>query len=380
MGERKEGSNNKDSFAKDNLPSIQFKRKKMKSNTKLVIKSLIFFFIPIIISTVFSSLFLNIKYKEMVENMKEKIEKDDVVLEYSSLVDKVRNSLVTIASSKENLNQGKYIDGNTTGVIIESDGKILTNYSTIKDVKDIYVKLPFVGSEPIKADIIVANEDVDIAIIQVYYDEKLTPIKFASNDEVVEGERIALISNSIGSDYIDNIIPGVITSTNRKLSVHDKDYDLLEVNTPINIMNTGGVISNIKGELIGFASKKVTDDMNISNLYYALDLSSLEKIINYTNEIKNILGILEGGFIDNKKSGDNLMGLYVARINNTSELNESGLRPTDIIFEIDGEKINSISEVLKMLKNKKNGDNITCKVMRAGNVKEINIKLENINQ
>ena len=121
MGERKEVSNNRDNFEKDNLPSIQFKRRKMKSNAKLVIKSLVFFFIPIIISTIFSSLFLNIK--EMLKNMNEKVEKDNVILEYSNLVDKVKSSLVAIASSKENLNQGKYIEGNTTGIIIESDGK-----------------------------------------------------------------------------------------------------------------------------------------------------------------------------------------------------------------------------------------------------------------
>lgn len=365
---------------KESFSSIQFKTKKVKSTMKFITKLLMFFLGIIILAAILYSFFINIKYKEVLMEMNKKIESNNISQDYSYLIDKVKNSLVTISGSVENLSVDEFVEGNTTGVIIQSDGKILTNYSVIKDLSDIYVELPFVGSLPVKADIIIANEDIDIAIIQVDYEEELSPIKIASIKDTIEGESIALISNSTGSEYIDSIIPGIITSTNRKLNINDKQYDLIEVNTPINIMNTGGVISNTKGELIAVASKKATDTMSINGLYYALDLSSLEKIVNNTNEIKSILGILEGGFIENKENGDNLMGLYVARINANASSYESGLKPTDIIFEIDGEKINSINEVLKMLKSKKNGDTITCKVMRAGEVKELNIKLKNVNE
>lgn len=364
----------------DNFPSIQFKRKKVKSNVKIIIKFLRIFLICIILVIILYSSFINIKYKQNIIDMNNKIQNSNIILEYSSLIDKVKNSIVTISRSEENLSKGEFVEGNTTGIIIESDGKILTNYSVISDVNNIYVELPLIGSEPIKADVIVANKDIDIAIIKVYHDEELTPIKIAPRSDLIEGKRVALISNSTGSEYIDSVIPGVITSTNRKLNINDKSYDLVEVNTPINIMNTGGVISNANGELICIASKKATDDMNISGLYYALDLSSIEKVLNNTNEIKSILGILEGGFIENKENGDNFMGLYVARINLNNSSYESELKPTDIIFEIDGKKINNTNEVLKMLKNKKAGDNITCKVMRGGKEEEINIRLYNVNK
>ena len=365
-------------MSKEDFPSIQFKRKRFRAIGKFLKKFTTIFLVPIIISMIIYNIYLNIIYKEIIIDMKNKLECNEIALEYSSLIDNVKNSLVTISGSTESLSKDEFIEGNVTGIIIQADGKILTNYSQIKNLDDIYVELPFVGLDPIKADIIIANEDIDIAIIQVDYDEELTPIKIANRNNTIQGERIALISNSTGSEYVDSIIPGIITSTNRRLNINEKSYDLIEVNTPVNRMNTGGVISNSKGELIGVASKKVTDDMNVSGLYYALDLSSLDKIVNNTNEIKNMLGILEGGFIENRENGDNLMGLYVARISKEASSYESGLKPTDIIFEIDDKKINSIHEVLKMLKDKKNGDNITCKVMRAGEVKEISIKLKNI--
>lgn len=379
MNGRKDKLNKKDRFQESDLPSIQFKQKKIKVIAKTFIRYSILLFIASIIGTSLSSIIMDIKYKNLAEKINGKANNGDINIEYSNLIDKVRESIVTIGDSEEDLSQDKYIDGNVTGIIIESDGKILTSYSKIKNMKDVYVKLPNIDSSPIKADIIVFNEDIDMAIIQVLYKDELTPIKFASNSEKKEGESIVLVSNATGDDYIDNIIPGIITSTNRQLKVNGKNYDLLEVNTPINAINTGGIISNLKGELIGVASKKITDDMGNSGVYYAVDFSSLEKVVNSTNEIKDILGVIEGGFINDKNSQD-VVGLYVSRIKQNGSAYKCGLRPTDIIFEIDGQKINQISEILEMLKNKKNGDTITCKVMRAGQVKEIEIKLDSINK
>ncbi|MGG7059500.1 S1C family serine protease [Clostridium tertium] len=377
MNGRKEKLNKKDEFQDINLPSIQFKQKKIRSRVKIFIRYLILLSIAIIIGILVSSIIMNIKYKKLADKINNKTNSGDISIDYSNLIEKVRESIVTIGDSEDALNQDKYIDGNVTGIIIESDGKILTSYSKIKNMKDIYVKLPITDSEPIKGDVVAFNDDIDMAIIQVIYKEELMPIKFAQDSEKKEGESIVLISNATGDDYIDNIIPGIITSTNRQLNVEGKNYDLIEVNTPINTINTGGIISNLNGELIGVASKKVTDDVGNNGVYYAVNFSSLEKVVNSTNEIKDILGVLEGGFISDENT-TNVVGLYVSRINQNGIAYRSGLRPTDIIFEIDGQKINDISEILEMLKNKKNGDTITCKVMRDGQVEEIKIKLDSI--
>lgn len=377
MNKGKENINNNNNIQKENIPSIKFKRKKRKSTTILFTKIIFLIIITAGISTFFSTLVFNIKYKDLVDKMNKKMEDDNASLEYSNVINKVKDSLVTIGVSKESLTQNKYVDGNTTGIIIESSGKIVTNYSTIKDMKEIYVKLSFVGSEPLKAEIIFSNEGIDIAIIKVDCDEDLTPIKFASSDKIIDSQRILLISNSTSDEYIDNLVPGIVTSKNRKIDVENKNYNLFEVNTPINKFNTGGIISSLKGELIGVASKKLTDDMNISGLYYAIDLSSVGKVANYANKIKDMLGIIEGEFIKGN-SVDSCMEFYVARVNQNGNSYKAGLRPTDIILEIDGQKINKITQVFEMLKNKKNGDTVTCKVMRSGDVRDIEIILDNI--
>jgi serine protease Do len=370
---------NKEKFMDESFPSIQFKRKKIKSNIKIGSKIICLFIIAGLSGVFFSNLIIEKKYKDMSNKINKNIENGASSIDYSRLAEKLKKSLVTISDSKEHLTENLYFDNNSTGIIIDNDGKILTNYSKVKDLRQIYVKLSSIDSEPISAEFIVGNEELDMAIIQVNYSDELVPIKFASKSEKFEGQKIALISNSVGDDYIDNIIPGIITSTNRNLKIKNNTYELLELNTPITPINTGGIISNLDGELIGIASYKITSDMKQNGLYYAVDVSSLEEIINSTNEVKDILGVLEGGFI-NGKDRFTVVGFYVARIKRDSNSYKSGLRPTDIIFNIDGNEITSINQVSKILKNKKDGDTLNCKVMRDGEVRNLQIKLDSISQ
>ena len=374
----KKDNKNNNNLQGENNSSIKFVKRKLRYRTLELLKVLIFIFITVSISIGVFIIFFNYKYKELLNN-NNNIDSYNINKIYYNAIDNVKNSLVTVGGSKESLKENIYVDGNVTGIIIEDSGKIITNYSMIKNLKDIYVKLSFVNSEPIKGEIIFINEDIDIAIIKVNSKETLTPIKVAPSNEIIEGENILLISNSTSDEYIDNLVPGIITSSNRKLEVNNKKYNLIEVNTPINKFNTGGIISNLKGELIGIASRKITDHMNIEGLYYSIDLSSVEKIINYTNEIKYILGIAKGEFIEVNAS-ENYNGIYVTKVNENGDSYKSGLRPTDIIIEVDDKKFNDIREVSEMVKNKRNGDTVTCKVMRSGEIIEMDIILSNIKE
>lgn len=373
---KKDNKKNNDDFQGENISSIKFMKRKLRYRTLALLKTLIFILITASISIVVFIIVFNYKYKGLLNN-RNNIDSYNINENYYNAIENVKNSLVTVGGSKEALGENIYVDGNITGIIIEESGKIITNYSMIKNLKEIYVKLSFVNSEPIKAEIIFINEDIDIAVIKVNSEEALTPVKVAPSNEIIEGEKILLISNSTSDEYIDNLVPGIITSSNRQIEVNNKKYNLIEVNTPINKFNTGGIISNLNGELIGIASRKITDDMNIDGLYYSIDLSSVEKIINYTNEIKDILGIIEGEFIE-VNTGEDYGGLYVTKVNKNGNSYKSGLRPTDIIIEIDDKRFNDIEEVVDMVKNKENGDTVTCKVMRSGDIIEMDIVLSNI--
>ena len=239
-------------------------------------------------------------------------------------------------------------------------------------MKEIYVKLPFVGSDPIKAEIRFTNEDMDMAIIKINYKYELTPISFASEVYNIPGKPVVLMGNVTANDYIDSIMPGVITSTNRYITENGKKYSLIESNIPINEINTGGIIVNLKGELIGIPSEKVTKIFNREGLYYAIDLTSLAMLSDYTNEMKEILGIYDCGFIDENIYGFGV-GLQIVEVNKSKNPDGLGLQEGDILLQIDGEKITNSYLVLK---NKRVGDTITYKIIRDKEIKDLTIQLK----
>lgn len=353
-----------------NTSSIQITRRKSKFNLHSLNKILISIVCLILVGSLAFSIFINIKYKKMFEEVQKKVSEGNILTDYSDVIDIVRKSLVTIGENKEDVQSNKYIEGNSTGVIVDKSGKILVNYSKIKGLKEIYVKLPFVGIEPIRAEVRVVNKDMDIAIIKVDYKDELTPIKFSSEDYKIEGKAIALISNSRFSEYVDSIIPGVITSTNRYIIQNNKKYNLIESNIPINKLNLGGVIVNLKGELIAIPSEDISKRFNAEGAYYSIDMTSLGEIADYISRVKEILGILEGGFID-QSIEEHKIGFYIAKLENNSSLSGNSLKNMDILLEVEGVKISNSYEVLK---NKKSGDTIKCKIVRDGEIKEIEIK------
>ncbi|WP_300386398.1 S1C family serine protease [Clostridium sp.] len=365
----------REEYIDENFPSIQFKIRRIKRNFRFCIKISSIFLLAIISGTLFSKYALRLKYQDSFNNFQDGVsfqsKEGTNTLEYSKIITKVKDSIVTIGESENNVSQNDYFINNSTGIIIDEYGKILTTYSNIKDIKSIYVKLPIKESKPIKAELIASDEKIDIAILKVESNYELKPVKLSNSIESIEGENVVLISNCVGDDYIDSIIPGIITSTNRKLNISGNKYNLLEVNIPINEMNTGGALLNINGELIGIASYKVSQEKNQQGLNYAINLNSLNKIISTSSEIKRILGVLEGGFINYDDNSESV-GLYIERVEGYYD---EGLRPTDILFEVNNSKVNSMDELYGILKSEKGKDNISCKVMRNGKIKELEIKL-----
>lgn len=360
----------------EELPSIQFRIRRIRRIINIFTKFCLFISVIGISTVILTGISMKYKYNEVMKLIEQKVQGEDMIFGYSEIINKVSNSLVTIGEKEENLKKGTYFKNNSTGIIIDKYGKILTSYSNIKNVDNIYVKLPINNSEPVVGKIIIGNEDLDIAIIQVNFDEELTPINFSNFEENLTGKRIALISNAVGDDYIDSIIPGIVTSTNRSLTIKNNIIPLLELNTNINEINSSGAIVNNKGELIGIASYKITKEINRDGLYYGLGLDVVKKIINSVNEIKDMLGIIDGGFVNNENNS-NISGFYVERIDQNSNAYKSGLRPTDIITSIENTEIKNISDLYRVLNKNKDKKIIKCDVLKYGEIKEIEIRTNN---
>ncbi len=360
----------------DRISNIIFEKKKStRSRVKLGVKIILYLAIAGILSSVISNIIIKNKYGGTIEQIKEIKENSDmVILDYTKIIKEVSKSLVSISDSKEKLTEDEYFEGNATGVIIDSSGIILTNYYAIKDRNNIYVKLSSVAAQPIKAKILVENEERNLSIIKIEFDGRLSPIKIAAPESIKEGQGIVVLGNAIGDEYVGSSIPGIITSQNEKIDLGEgKTQALLQINAPVNEKNTGGAICNSNGELIAIADLEITKKRNDYGLYYGVQMEELQEIINSTNTFKWLLGIVEGGVVADEMR--NFTGFYVQELTKNGSAYLAGIKPTDIIIEVDGYKVVNVDELIQLLHDKKKDDILHCKVLSEGKIKRIDIKI-----
>ena len=360
----------------DRISNIIFEKKNTnRARVKLGVKLILYVAIAGILGAIISNINIKSKYGGAIQQIREIKESTDmVILDYTKIIKEVSPSLVSISDSAEKLNEDQYFEGNVTGVIIDSSGIILTNYSGIKGKSDIYVKLSSVAATPIKAQILLENEARNLAIIKIEFDGELQPIKIADSDSIKEGQGIVVLGNAIGDDYIGSSIPGVITSKNEKITIEDgKEQSLLQINAPINEKNTGGAICNSNGELVGIADLSITNERNEDGLYYGLQMEEFKDIINSTNAFKRFLGIIDGGIVVDEVKG--FSGLYIQELDKAGSAYLAGIKPTDIIIEVDGYNVENADDLIQLLQNKKKDDILHCKVLSEGEMKNVDIKI-----
>ena len=360
----------------EKFPSIHFKVRKVNRITNLFLKICVLIVLAGITGGMVTELSIKSKYSEMVNTVHERIYSNEGPSSYQQTIDKIRKSIVSISDSEENLKNKIYSNHSSTGIIIDKYNKIITSYSNIKGLTDIYVKLPLSENEIARAELIIGDEDLDIAVIQISLDYNLEPVIFSTQETLLAGDDLMLVSNSIGDDYVDTVIPGVITSPNRKITIGKyNDINLLEINTNINDFNKSGGIFNSNGELIGVANQRITNKVNNRGLYYGIDKNLITSFVESVNKVKSYIGVIEGGFVEStEENGHN--GFYIERINTSSNGYDAGLRPTDIIYEIDGVKITSMNKMYIALKDKNNNDVVNCKIYKNGSLQDMQIVVQ----
>ena len=359
----------------DRIANIIFEKKNTtQARVKIGVKIILYLVTASFLGAMISGINVKNKYGEVMQQVKELSDNaDNVILDYTKVINEVSPSLVTISDDEDKLNNNSYFDGNVTGIIIDDSGIILTNYSTIKGKSDIYVKLSSVASRPIKAQILIEDESIDLAVIKIEFDGELKPIKLADSNTIKEGQAIVVLGNAIGDEYIGSSIPGIITSKNEKWDLDGKKYSLLQISAPIDEKNTGGAICNSKGELVGIAHLSITNEKNESGLYYGLQMKELQEMINSTNRFKSLLGIVEGGIVVDKERG--FSGFYIQELSKGGSAYMAGIKPTDIIVEIDDHEIVEADDIIVVLQDKQKDDILHCKVLSDGEMKYVDIKI-----
>ena len=260
--------------------------------------------------------------------------------------------------------------GSGSGIIINTDGYIVTNQHVIDGASEIEVILNTGNSYT--AELIGDDEKTDLAVLKIEpkAEEPLVAATLGDSTTVEVGELAVAIGNPMGMEYSGSVTAGIISAVNRTMSMENRTYNLLQTDAAINAGNSGGALINRFGEVIGINSVKLSSS-GIEGMGFAIAISEAKPII---NELMSS-GYVTGRPLVGISISETRYGLFISSVQEGSGAEEAGLKANDMIIEVDGTKVSSTSEINEIRDKKKPGDTLKFKIMRDGETKEIDVKL-----
>lgn len=274
-----------------------------------------------------------------------------------------------------------------SGVIITSDGYILTNNHVVSSSDSSYyyevseatkVTVSLYGSdETYEATIVGTDEQTDLAIIKIDA-ENLTPAELGDSSSAQVGEFVLAIGNPLGLDT--SVTSGIVSALERDITIDDgTTYHVLQTDCAINSGNSGGALVNSEGQVIGINTLKLAGT-GIEGVGFAIPINDttdvFEQLIEYGKVLRPYMGISGSNLSESTAQRYNLpVGVYVEDIAENSGAANSTLKKGDVITAVDGETITTMDE-LNAIKNKKEiGDTIKLTIYRSGEYIDIEITL-----
>jgi serine protease Do len=312
----------------------------------------------------------------------------------TTVAEKVGPSVVGIKSTSQNANEifgVQSSDGEGSGIIISSDGYILTNYHVIADVVNdktrsvrenakLEVFLPSRINKPYSATVKGYDSKTDLAVIQINA-TNLPTIEFGDSNNVKVGEQVIAVGNPGGLEYMGSVTTGVVSGLNRTVELDaGKKMKLIQTDAAINPGNSGGALVNMKGQLIGVNAVKMVAT-GFEGLGFAIPVNEAKSISeqllknNYIS--RPYLGIqVDQRYTEEVAKQNNMpMGVYVADVEILGAAQKSGIKSQDIILKFNNKSVKSYDE-LEAEKNKfKPGDKVSVEVYRDGKTLTLDVVL-----
>ena len=251
-----------------------------------------------------------------------------------------------------------------SGVVLTTDGYVVTNYHVISGAVEISVTL-------------YDNRTV----LRVAADD-LTAAEFGDSTILQVGDTVAAIGDPMGPELRGTLTDGIISAINRDIKVGGRTMSVLQTNAALNDGNSGGPLLNNQGQVIGINTMKLAGtDNEVEGIGFAIPSSVVESVVNE---------ILDKGYVSGRPSvGMSFStlslaarvyyhlpdGLYISSVSEGSDAEAKGIQTGDILIAVNGTTVSSSSDVEALISDSAPGDTATLSVFRGGWVYTLEVQL-----
>ncbi len=272
-----------------------------------------------------------------------------------------------------------------SGVIVSPTGYIVTNNHVIKGADNIEVVLN--DNISYKATLVGADPSTDIALLKIDADN-LPFLNFTNSDSVRVGEWVLAVGNPF--NLSSTVTAGIVSAKARNINILEDISaveSFIQTDAAVNPGNSGGALVNIKGDLIGINTAIASPTGAFAGYSFAVPANIVKKVV---ADIKEF-GVVQRGFLGvsiknidselaKKQNLSDLQGVYIENVTKGSAADDAGIKPGDVVREINGTKINSAPKLQETVAQYRPGNKIEVKYVRDGNLKTTTLVLKNKNQ
>ncbi len=261
-----------------------------------------------------------------------------------------------------------------SGFIFSEDGYIITNNHVVERATDIKVILQNGDSYPAK--IIGTDPKSDLAVLKIEPKTKLPAVKFGNSDRLEIGDWVLAIGNPFGLGH--TVTSGIISAKGRSLGLGSYD-DFVQTDAAINPGNSGGPLFNFQGEVVGVNTAIIAGGQGIG---FAIPVNMAKNIVSQLRSGGKVVRGWIGVYVQpvtpeiaESLEIDDYDGALVADVTDGGPADKAGVKRGDIIIELNGNKIDQMPDLPKLVASYAPGTKTKMKVLREGKEKVLNIKL-----
>ncbi len=378
------------------------------------------YFFGIVLTTVIAIAIINPQYFQAIAGNTTKIGADapptqlpDVVKQFNSAIENASKAVlptvvaISVESEQENqfsdffkdfhpffgggdqMPDKQKVQGFGSGVIISSDGYIVTNNHVVDGAVKDGIKVILYDKSEYKAKVVGTDPSTDLAVIKIDAQD-LKPAYFADMKDVKVGEFVVAVGNPLGLDF--TVTKGIISAIGRgQLQLPKKsNYQIenyIQTDAAINPGNSGGGLFDLSGSLVGINAAIATETGGFMGYGFAIPVDIVKTIVEdliVSGKVNRpALGVMIGEIdkVTAKSLGlDKVKGVLVNDVIKNSAAAKGGLQSQDVILAIDDTPVNSVPELQSVIIRKKVGEKIKIKIWRDKKEIEKTITLEARNE
>jgi serine protease Do len=312
-------------------------------------------------------------------------------LTVTEIAKKVGPSIVGIKMTIKNNNRSFFFgssspstsDAEGSGIIISSDGYIMTNYHVVEyadpnsNIKNTTLTVYLPDKREATAKFIGGDSDNDLALIKIDL-ANLPVAELGDSSNVEVGDLAVAIGNPLGMEFAGSVTSGVISALNRQLNTGNMSLNLIQTDAAINPGNSGGALLNSKGQVIGINSAKISVS-GVEGLGFAIPINTAKPIIEQLKTYGYVKGKPLVGISGQEVSQDISemygipVGIYVVEVPVGGAAQAAGIQKGDVLVKLDGKQIKTMSDIDALKKLHKAGDTVDAVVIRGD--KTLTLKL-----